>query len=167
MINAYQETDYRKIIPLRQARQVSQYQPETGTIGSRGGSSFLTLSRYSLILEPAWEATNTIKDLKIAEQSKKIVESLQDIFTSLQQRKLDITSLHPLRGFVAEDGSFLIEWVFDDFRIGFTIESNPDESGWYLISTKKLGSITAYGSISEIDINTLILWLINFVLVYS
>ena len=72
--------------------------------------------------------------------------------------------LPSLQGFNVEDGSILIEWIFGDFRIGFNIEPNPNDSGWYLVSNKNLGEISASGYTSGIEIKNLILWLLNFIL---
>jgi len=79
----------------------------------------------------------------------------------------ELSYLPALSAFKVDDGSVLIEWIFDDFRIGFSIEPNVDESSWYLVSNEKLGDIGASGYISRNNINNLVLWLINFVIANS
>jgi hypothetical protein len=59
----------------------------------------------------------------------------------VRQERSDLTDIPPICAHLSEDGSVLLEWIFSDFRIGFNIEPNPDESGWHLISNKRLGEI--------------------------
>ncbi|MEA3486654.1 MAG: hypothetical protein U9R20_03265 [Thermodesulfobacteriota bacterium] len=66
-----------------------------------------------------------------------------------------------------DDGSLTIEWISHDYRIGFSIEPNPDESGWYIVSVKKVGGTNAYGNISNINNRNLIQWLLNYILLNS
>ena len=58
----------------------------------------------------------------------------------------------------------LIEWIFENFRVGFTIEKNSEESGWYLVSGKNLGQINAYGNLNKADDEKLLSWLLVFVI---
>jgi len=44
-----------------------------------------------------------------------------------------------------DDKSVLAEWVFKDFRIGFTFEPDIDDSGWYVVSNKNLEEYSASG----------------------
>lgn len=53
-----------------------------------------------------------------------------------------------------EDKSVLMEWIFKDFRIGFSIEPNPEESSWYLISNNKIDESTLHGLIVDKDFDT-------------
>jgi hypothetical protein len=108
-----------------------------------------------------------IHNKQIAKEAKKLLLNVQDIINSFQQFGIDLSHLPPLQAFLPDDGSILIEWIFPDFRIGFSLEPNLDDSGWYLVSNKKLGEISASGYVSGIDLKNLILWLLNFVLTHS
>ena len=74
-----------------------------------------------------------------------------------------------LHAFDVQDGSILIEWIFDDFRVGFSIEPVPTESSWYLVSNAKLGYIGTSGDISQDESETqnLMLELLTFVISHS
>jgi hypothetical protein len=61
----------------------------------------------------------------------------------------DMPPLPPLRACVDIDGSVLLEWIFPDFRVGFNIEPDPQDSGWHLVSNKKVGEITASGQLTN------------------
>lgn len=77
---------------------------------------------------------------------------------------LDITSCIPyLHAATPEDGSVLFEWIFKDYRIGFHIEPNPQESSWSLVTKENLGEIIASGSITDIDLRKLVSWLLYFI----
>ncbi|KKM89299.1 hypothetical protein LCGC14_1250120 [marine sediment metagenome] len=50
--------------------------------------------------------------------------------------------------FNIDDGSILIEFSFSNLlRVGFNIETDQQNSGWYVVSNEILGGITACGYI--------------------
>jgi hypothetical protein len=89
---------------------------------------------------------------------------IQEMIVTFQRLQFDLGHLPPLQAFNLEDRSILIEWAFPNFRIGFTIETNHEESGWYLVSNRNLGEISASGYTLGMDIKALVLWLLNFIL---
>ena len=78
-----------------------------------------------------------------------------------------MNSLSPISAVFAEDGSVLFEWISDDFRIGFLIETDPDESHWYLVSNSKFNGLSAAGNLSDIDLKPLLKWLFYFVRIFA
>lgn len=53
-----------------------------------------------------------------------------------------------LHVFIVDGGSILIEYSFSNLlRVGFNIETDQQNSGWYVVSNEALGGITAYGYI--------------------
>ena len=70
-----------------------------------------------------------------------------------------------MHAFIEEDGSLLIEWTFEQFRIGFNFDNENSDSSWYLVSLENIGNINAYGSLSDVNEKT-ILWLINFAITH-
>ncbi|PSM31679.1 hypothetical protein BVG81_004225 [Haliangium sp. UPWRP_2] len=89
-------------------------------------------------------------------QARMIVEHFSSAIAGL-----DLHDAPPLRTAEAPDGSFLIEWVFSDRRLGFNIEPEQDDSGWYFVSSKRAGGSCAAGSLSSMDIKLLIRWALN------
>ncbi len=87
------------------------------------------------------DISKQIQDSSVAEQVTGLVAAINRILCHVQQRCGDLIEIPQLRAHFEEDGSVSLEWIFPDFRIGFNIESNPDDSGWHLISNKKLGAI--------------------------
>ena len=104
---------------------------------------------------------------QVADEAGKLLSIVQKVVTSLERLGLDLSYLPPLRAFNVDDGSILLEWTFDGFRIGFSAEPNPHDSGWYLVSSKDLGEISAFGHTSTIDAEKLVMWLLSFALLNS
>jgi hypothetical protein len=119
------------------------------------------------LVKPAREAVRCTPDPEVAERASGILSAIQETLVSLHQLGLDLSHLPLLHAFNVEDGSVLIEWIFASYRIGWSVEPDPRESSWYLVSNKDLGEISASGYLSSIDARRLILWLINFALTNS
>ena len=166
-MNCYiQETDPRIVLPtplLADYEELADY--EDGTYGGRADLRPLPLP----LLRPAWKVVRQIKDENIADEARSILSIIEETILTFQSRGVDFGHLPDLRAFDVQDGSMLIEWIFDDFRVGFSIEPASDESSWYLVSNSKLGEISASGYVSQGDPEniSLILWLLNFVISHS
>jgi len=137
------------------------------TLGGRLSQQFLPIPiEYSLI-RSALNIIRRIENQDIVREAKRLLLVIQETITTFHYCKFDLGYLPQLKAFQVDDGSILIEWIFDDFRIGFSIEPNLKDSSWYLVSNANLGEISASGYISRIDIKSLVLWLINFVISHS
>ena len=117
---------------------------------------------------------NILRDIEISDIESKNADVIRNAksFLSVFQRVLQNNRnlidysvyLPPLKFEWLEDDSLLIEWIFRDFRIGFSFEPNPEESGWYLVSNEKLGELSTAGDINLNELESLITELFNFVL---
>lgn len=68
----------------------------------------------------------------------------------------------PIIHFVeAPDKSVLLEWIFPHWRIGFSIELNVEESGWFFSSDKSAGSVIAGGQLNGFDISWILDWVLS------
>jgi hypothetical protein len=74
----------------------------------------------------------------------------------------DLYHLPSIRAYSIGDGAALLDWPFQGFRIGFVVETDPDESSWHLVSDPDHGDVFAFGSLSGKELETLILWLLFF-----
>ena len=61
----------------------------------------------------------------------------------------------PVNAFICQDESVLIEWTSDRFRIGFGIEHDESEDGWYKVS---LDNDHEYGELYTADYKELVKW---------
>jgi hypothetical protein len=75
--------------------------------------------------------------------------------------------LPPLIMRTMEDESVLIEWIFPDFRIGFSIEPKEKESSWYLVSNKKFNEVSFSGLLEFSQLSFLIIDLLEFAMTNS
>ena len=129
-------------------------------------------SQYFLNLPSNWNifinASDTIRKIADPKKRKDVVDlllSLQNVLLKNRFALDSIGSLPPLRISInGEDNSVLIEWIFRDFRIGFSIEANHSQSNWYLVSNENLNRVDQSGLLSSQDIDELLTSLIAFVL---
>jgi hypothetical protein len=111
-----------------------------------------------VLTEPAREVVNSASDKELAKAAILILAELQVQLDEI----LNAEDLPPFRAFEAEDGSLLIEWIFTHFRIGFSIEPDKKDSGWFLVSDDTAGRINASGHLLGVNIRRLTTWLIAF-----
>jgi len=135
MIDYCQETDSKMIFPLPY-RQSSPFsiKPTNETTGGRLSMFFSPVPGDSSLVKSAWDTIHQTEDPEVAEEARRVLSIIRETFLSFQQLGFDLGHLPPLRAFNVDDGSVLIEWIFGDFRIGFGIEPNSEDSGWYLVS---------------------------------
>lgn len=113
------------------------------------------------------DASDKIHKIANAEMQKDVVTfllSLQNILLTSHFALDSIGSLPPLRININEDGSVLIEWIFRDFRVAFSIETDRSESNWYLVSNQNLNQVDGSGLLSLKDNDEVLTSLIAFVL---
>jgi hypothetical protein len=165
MTDFFQETDTRMIysqstfpFPIAVAHE---------TIGSRVANSFPLQTQQSSVTKSALNTIRGAHDQAVAAEARKLLSAIAEMVESFRLLGFDLSSLPPLHAFILDDGSISIEWIQANFRIGFNIEVDQAESGWYLLSNDKLGQITASGRTSTIQIQSLVLWLLNFVIANS
>jgi len=138
--------------------------PSLETLGRKLYQHYSIIPEESSVVGSAWNTVNICEVIETVAEAKNVLSTIYQMIFTFKQFNFDIGYLPPLKAFNLEDGSVLIEWIYPDFRVGFSIEENKKESGWYLVSNKKLGEISASGFLESIDINRLVLWLLNFVI---
>jgi len=161
----FQETDSKIVFTV--PNEVSYPTLPESANRTTGGSPrryFLPLPDESSLIRKAWAVSHEVENREVAQEARNLLIVIQEIIDSFQMFGFDIGYLPPLDAFVVDDGSILIEWIYSNFRLGFNIETNPRDSGWYLVSNRQLGDIGASGHTIGLDINKLFLWLFNFVL---
>jgi len=163
-----QETDSEMIFVVPEELKLSVSKIANETFGGDLNIRFLSLFKESSLIRSAWDVVQRTENQQVAKEAKEVLRSIEDTVENFfRQSNLDLSYLPGLQAFNVDDGSVLIDWKFNEFRIGFTIEPNPQESGWYLVSTDNLGEITASGYLSNMGLKKLVLWLLNFILAYA
>jgi len=69
---------------------------------------------------------------------------------------LEIDRTAPLEIIDSEDGSVLIEWHFKDRRLGFNIEPEEGQSGWYFAFSRESGGQCGSGTLPSLDMKALL-----------
>lgn len=69
-----------------------------------------------------------IDDPEVRMQATNFCDALSDYIS-----RNDVMAL-PSLYFSLDEGDAFFEWIFDSFRFGFLFSSNPEESGWYLVT---------------------------------
>jgi hypothetical protein len=123
--------------------------PET-TEGSQGETKgFLFLGESDLVGQ-AREVVSEIANKSLARQTETLLSTIQGEIRSLKQKSHGLSDIPPLRAHIEKDGSVLLEWIFPDFRIGFNIEPNPEDSGWHFVTNKRTGDETGSGPLLDV-----------------
>lgn len=165
MINYIQETDSKMIIPISNSPIFYlQSHTEDQTFGREYLSNFYSFSISTNLIEDALESIKETDNPAISGRAREMLTSIQDKIDTLIKYKIDLLTLPKIRAFNVDDGSILLEWIFNDFRVGFSIEQIESESSWYLVSNEKYGETNASGFISENNFDNILLWLINFII---
>jgi hypothetical protein len=102
-----------------------------------------------------------IENESVAQQLSTLLSTIQQMTAVARQGKAGLADLPLLHARLDEDGSVLLEWVFPDFRIGFNIEPERDNSGWHLVTNKRLGEITMSGQL--VNVSETVVSLLEFV----
>ena len=125
---------------------------------------FALLPEYSNLFGKAWQIGTKAKNQNVARQTRLILLSIQEIINSFGQLGFDLGSITPIKAYECEDESVLMEWIYTNFRVGFAIEPDQAESGWYLVSNQALGEKSAYGNLLDSNMDKNLLWLLNFII---
>lgn len=161
-----QGTDSRMAIPVFDNSQYSIPQIDQTYGGSLSGK-FLPINIESNLIEQALRTLENVGDQEIYSRAKRILISLQEKVNELIPYRIDLYYLPPIRAAIMEDRSVLLEWIYDDFRIGFSVEQIEEESGWYLVTNQKYGAISASGYISLENFVNTIRWILSFIILHS
>lgn len=130
-------------------------------------------NHYSIVLPQNIDIfTDILKKAKTIENPHiygyvlQLMLSFKNILLQLNQSEIITNNLSKLNLNIMLDESVLIEWNFENFRIGFSIGPNLSESSYYVISDNKIsGSYSSEASLITPDqFDIVIQNIINFVL---
>jgi len=121
-----------------------------------------TAYRPQHLLARVMEQISEISNLDVQQRSLRLMWHVKEVLNRFERRGMDLSNLPNWYAAVLNDGGLSIEWIFNDFRIGFTVEKQDNDSGWLLVSTRKHGDISAYGYLSVPNLQSLIEWLLTF-----
>ncbi|GEM_PF-928050 len=114
------------------------------------------------ILRNADLGTNEVNNKDVMRQTQKFISVFQRILLNNHNIVNSFSYLSPLNFKWLEDDSVLIEWIFKDFRIGFSIEPVEQDSSWYLVSNQNLEEVSKSGLLDMEDLEPLLVNLLDF-----
>ena len=115
---------------------------------------------YNYVKSLTKRARNILPQIKnpcVAEQFDGLISIINKIVNTAERMGEKLSLIPPLHAYIEEDGAVSVEWIFPDFRIGFNIEPNPDDSGWHLVAGKNLENITKSGQLKNREDITILL----------
>lgn len=169
--NKFLKSDARVDAQFSTPRQFSR-KINISELGGHGTSGTMdNISRYLRTLPSDFDifrevslSIDAIPDEYVRKMTSHFIFLFQRIIMNNRSNIESLGSLPPLKFRpLNEDSSVLIEWIFPDFRIGFSIEKEEKESSWYLVSNQKLDEFSSSGQLNMSDVEPLIYSLINFV----
>lgn len=114
---------------------------------------------------------NTINSIEFQSQNEEVnkvaltfLNCFKEMLVSIYENHKFSNNLPPLAINLQEDSSILIEWIFPDFRIGFSIEQDLSASNWYLIANSKFKEKISSETFNPLDPYELLRGLIIFAL---
>jgi len=137
------------------------------TIGGSIYVNYLPVTSSTAATRKAREAVTRVADRGIAANAEALIGAIETTLTRWAALGLDPGAVPELQVFLPEDGSILLEWGSPGYRVGFSLERNEAESGWYLVSTRELGQIGASGYMGHTAKDKLVQWLLDFIVTNS
>jgi len=96
----------------------------------------------------------------IPDERKQVILAVLNQLVKLLAKSVT-KALPPFRLVALEDSSYLLEWTFEDRRLGFTFEADPKESGWYFVLLKGFSYQSESGTMDRLEISRLIRMMIQ------
>jgi hypothetical protein len=131
------------------------------------GSAYLSDKFHPDISEITHSAHAIVDKLEnhiVINQAKELLTIIEDTLEFLQQKGVDISYLPSLIAIEFDDGSLLVEWVFNDFHLGFSIEPLREESSWYIVTNEKLNKIFTSDYFDDLSLPEIVRWVVSFAL---
>jgi hypothetical protein len=129
------------------SKLISSY-PIDSTSGSSASIYYYSSSR---ITEQARAILPKVINQQMSQVIKNLIIIIEEVTSKFAATGYDINLLPPLIASISEDKSVSLNWISPDYRIGFNIEPNVNDSSWFLITTKHLNENGAYGSLSQLN----------------
>ena len=76
-------------------------------------------------------------DLKLNNTVIDFLNCFQEIIVLINNNQEISNNLPPLHFSTIDDDAIFIEWIFPYFRIGFSIESQIENSNWFLVTNRQ------------------------------
>lgn len=144
-----------------------RYCPADETFGGALNVRFTPILNAGDAVSTSRDTLRKVNDSKLAARAETVLQTIEQSILLLKKAKRDLSNLPPVHVYNPEDGSILIELASQNLRAGFTIEPNPDESGWYFVTMTAHGQIGASESLRNTNLEKTVIYLLGLALAYS
>lgn len=125
-------------------------------------TSDLSFSINKNVLGKVKKEVGSLENSNVKETALQLVSLLEGII--LPNLEAQLPSFVPD---IRDDGSFLFEWRFLHYRLGFSIEVDIKESCWYFVSDETLGYYSSSGYTDTPNLNSILEYFIPFIIAKS
>jgi hypothetical protein len=145
-------------LPDRRANETYARYRETGD---------LDLGFESRSLESVLKLKLGLDNSELAQSVRGVLAIIIETLEAYKYRAIELPPLPPLHAYTIADGTLLLEWFNEHYRIGFAIGPSVKESSWYIVSDDTMGSLNASGLLSGDGLKGTVMSLVGFVLANS
>jgi hypothetical protein len=153
----------RPVSPCREVR----YSPANETFGGTLNERFAPILSAIDSANSSRSIIRNAIDPKLASRAENILQTIEQSILILKNAKRDLRNLPPVHVYNPDDGSILIELASQNVRAGFTIESVPEESGWYFVTMTAHGQIGASENLQDTNLEKIVIYILSLTLAYS
>lgn len=94
------------------------------------------------------ELDNRCTDPEMIKRVESVFNCFNNVISSKKINK-DLPFLWAYDDEANNDGSVFIEWVFDEFRFGISLEADPRKSFWHMVSKSKFDNMSLSNNFDE------------------
>lgn len=123
------------------------FRPETGDVIAVQERQEVERTLQRDCLRLVRECLQHLESEVVVEQLKPLVREL-----AVELNRHALENLPPLVPVIDESKACVIEWSVRGKRLGFAIEVNAEDSGWFFIGSRKSGRASMSGHLSLIDL---------------
>ena len=105
----------------------------------------------NIFTEAINQSISTLVDSDVKSQTVEILSLLDENIKMFSNESIPPIYLSEL-----EDNSVIVEWIAQPFRLGFNIEKDRNETGYFLVSDKLAGGVRQLGNLNGLDLDTVI-----------
>lgn len=139
---------------------ITNIQKVKRTNGMNEGKYLGLLSSNLDIFKNITPVINEISNLFLRECLINFISTFTQVLSTIQT----ISNFLPPMDIQTEDDSIFLEWIFKDFRVGFTMAENETESMWFIITNRNLEEFSVTGDLVKRDYQLLITRILKYVL---
>lgn len=104
-----------------------------------------------------------ISDKVLSKKLNEFIDVFMSILTNLSKSS-DISNFLPPLTIHNEENLVFLEWIFKDFRIGFSLEKEKNESMWFMVTNKNLEEFSISGDLEPENYYEVIIKVLKYVL---